>query len=297
MERKKFLQSLAMLPLAGVTALKLSDLDRLTSDFVNTDQMPVLFLGHGSPMNGIQENEFVTGFRNIGNEIQQPTAILCISAHWETRGTFVTAMEHPQTIHDFGGFPKELFDVQYPAPGSPSLAQDTKALVTKTEVGLDHKWGLDHGAWSVVKHMYPEANVPIIQMSLDYNKSPQYHYDLARELSALRKKGILIIGSGNMVHNLGMVAWDKLNDDEYGFDWALEAREKMKQFISDDHHDALINYSGNGRSFQLSIPTPEHYLPLLYTLALKEKNDSISFFNDKAIAGSLTMTSVKFDHT
>ncbi len=277
--------------------MKLSDLHKLTSDSDNTDQMPVLFLGHGSPMNAIQENEFVTGFRNIGKEIKQPTAILCISAHWETRGTYVTAMEHPQTIHDFGGFPKELFDVQYPAPGSPSLALETKDLVKKTEVGLDHKWGLDHGAWSVVKHMYPEANVPIIQMSLDYNKSPQHHYDLARELSALRKKGVLIIGSGNMVHNLGMVAWDKLNDDEYGFDWALEAREKMKQFISDDHHDALINYGANGRAFQLSIPTPEHYLPLLYTLALKEKTDSISFFNDKAIAGSLTMTSVKIDHT
>ena len=277
--------------------MKLSDLETLTSDLNNTDQMPVLFLGHGSPMNAIHENEFVTGFRNVGRDIQKPSAILCISAHWETRGTFVTAMEHPQTIHDFGGFPKELFDVQYPAPGSPSLAQETKDLVKKTEVGLDYKWGLDHGAWSVMKHMYPDATVPVIQMSLDYNKSPQYHYELAQELSALRKKGVLIIGSGNMVHNLGMVAWDKLNDHEYGFDWALESREKMKQFIRDDNHDAMINYSGNGRSFQLSIPTPEHYLPLLYTLALKDKNDSISFFNDKVIAGSLTMTSVRIDHT
>lgn len=295
MKRKQFLRSLAILPLAGVVTVKLSDLNILSTGMDQTDPIPVLFLGHGSPMNAIEENEFVAGFRKIGKEITKPKAILCISAHWETRGTFVTAMKQPPTIHDFGGFPKALFEVQYPAPGSPELAQETKDLVTKTEVGLDQKWGLDHGAWSVIKHLYPMADVPVIQMSLDYTKPPRYHYELAKELSALRKKGVLIVGSGNMVHNLGMVAWDRLNDDEYGFDWVLEARQKMKDYISSGDHDKLINYSSNGRAFSLSIPTPEHYLPLIYTLGLKEEDDQISFFNDKAIAGSLTMTSVKMD--
>lgn len=292
MNRKQFLKSLAIWPLIGA-AMKLNELRNMTSSFNSTDRMPVLFLGHGSPMNAIEENEFVTGFRNIGKEIPKPNAILCISAHWETRGTYVTAMEHPQTIHDFGGFPQALFDVEYPAPGSPALARDTQALVKKTAVGLDEKWGLDHGAWTVIKHLYPQADVPVIQMSLDYYQTPQYHYELAQELKSLREKGVLIIGSGNMVHNLGLVAWSKLNADNYGYDWAIEASEKMKGFILNDDHASLIHYSDQGRAFQLSIPTPEHYLPLLYTLALKDKNDPVSLFNDKAVGGSLTMTSVK----
>jgi 4,5-DOPA dioxygenase extradiol len=202
-------------------------------------------------------------------------------------------MDQPTTIHDFGGFPKALFDVQYPAPGSPELAKQTKELIQKTEVGLDYQWGLDHGAWSVVKHLYPNADVPVIQMSLDYTQAPQYHYELAKELAALRKKGVLIIGSGNMVHNLRMVAWDKLNTTDYAYDWAAEASMKMKKFIQSDNHKDLINYALQGRAFQLAIPSPEHYLPLLYTLALKTDDEQISLFNDKAVAGSLTMTSVK----
>ncbi|MBL7743190.1 MAG: 4,5-DOPA dioxygenase extradiol [Chitinophagaceae bacterium] len=273
--------------------MKLNELNKMTDPLSSTDKMPVLFLGHGSPMNAISENEFVTGFRNIAKEIPKPNAILCVSAHWETRGTFVTAMEKPITIHDFGGFPKELFDVQYPAPGNPELAKETKALIKKTEVGLDEKWGLDHGAWSVIKHLYPKADIPVIQMSLDYHQTPQYHYELAKELSSLRKKGVLIVGSGNMVHNLGMIAWDKLNADEYGFDWAIEANEKMKEFILNGDHKQLINFRSQGKSFDLAIPTPEHYLPLLYSLALKEETDKVSLFNDKAVAGSLTMTSLK----
>jgi len=274
--------------------MKLNTLNKMTAPFNSTEKMPVLFLGHGSPMNAIEENEFVQGFRKIGKEITKPNAILCVSAHWETRGTFVTAMQNPITIHDFGGFPKELFEVQYPAPGSPELAEETKALIKKTEVGLDEKWGLDHGAWSVLRHMYPNADIPIIQLSLDYYQTPQYHYELAQELKSLRKKGVLIIGSGNIVHNLRMVEWKKLNET-YGFDWALEANEKMKQFILNDDHQSLINYSKQGKEFQLSIPTPEHYLPLLYALALKEKNESINIFNDKPVAGSLSMTSLKID--
>lgn len=281
------------MPLA-VQAMKLNELNKITEPFNNTEQMPVLFLGHGSPMNAIEENEFVTGFRNIGKEITKPNAILCVSAHWETRGTFVTAMQHPSTIHDFGGFPKALFDVEYPAPGSPELANETKNLVKKTTIGLDDKWGLDHGAWSVIKHMYPNADIPVIQLSLDYNQTPQYHYDLAKELAALRKKGILIIGSGNLVHNLRMVAWDKMNTT-FAYDWANEANEKMKKHILSNDHQPLIDFRSQGKAFDLAIPTPEHYLPLLYTLALKGENEKVSFFNDKPVAGSLSMTSLKIE--
>jgi 4,5-DOPA dioxygenase extradiol len=294
MNRKLFLQSMALLPFAAA-AMKLNELNKISESFLNTEKMPVLFLGHGSPMNAIEENEFVSGFRNAGKTLPKPNAILCISAHWETKGTFVTAMDKPTTIHDFGGFPQALFDVQYPAPGSPELAQQTKIAIKKTEVGFDYNWGLDHGAWSVIKHLYPNADVPVIQMSIDYTQPAQYHYELSRELASLRNKGVLIIGSGNMVHNLGLVAWNRLNDKEYGFDWALEAREKMKQFILTDNHKQLIDFKSQGKSFDLAIPTPEHYLPLIYTLALKEKNEKISLFNDKAIGGSLTMTSVKID--
>ncbi len=280
------------MPLAGV-AMKLNALNKMITPFGDTAQMPVLFLGHGSPMNAIEENEFVTGFRNVAKTIPRPAAILCVSAHWETKGTFVTAMEKPKTIHDFGGFPQALFDVQYPAPGSPELARETKNIIKKTEIGLDEKWGLDHGAWSVIKHLYPNADVPVIQLSLDHYQTPQYHYDLAKQLASLRRKGVLIIGSGNMVHNLGMVAWDKLNDDEYGYDWAFEANEKMKKFILSNDHQQLINFKNQGKTFDLAIPTPEHFLPLLYALALKEENEKVNIFNDKAVAGSLTMTSAK----
>jgi 4,5-DOPA dioxygenase extradiol len=291
MERKTFLKSLAILPLTAA-AMKLDVLHKLTQSMSNTAKMPVLFLGHGSPMNAIEENEFVTGFRNIAKEIPKPNAILCISAHWETKGTFVTAMQNPPTIHDFGGFPKELFAVQYPAPGSPDLAKQTQSLITTTEVGLDDKWGLDHGAWSVIKHLYPNADIPVIQMSIDYSQPAQYHYDLARQIKSLREKGVLVIGSGNMVHNLRMVAWNKLNEN-FGFDWAIEANEKMKQFILSGDHQQLINFRSHGKVFDLAIPTPEHYLPLLYSLALKDEKDPVSLFNDNAVAGSLTMTSVK----
>ncbi len=256
-------------------------------------KMPLLFIGHGNPMNAIEENEFVQGFRNVGNEIQKPKAILCISAHWETKGTYVTAMENPRTIHDFGGFPKKLFEVQYPAPGSPELAHEVKNIVQKTEVELDEKWGLDHGTWSVIKHLYPEADVPVVQLSLDYTKPAQYHFELAKELSILRRKGILIVGSGNVVHNLGIVEWDRLSGGPFAFDWATEANEKMKSFILNESFQSLIDYEKQGRAFNLSIPTPEHYLPIIYILALKDKNDRTTFFNDQIVGGALSMTSVK----
>jgi len=291
MDRKTFLLSLSALPLAGA-AMKLADLTRITEPFKPSPRMPVLFLGHGSPMNAIEENEFVQGFRRVATELPRPQAILVVSAHWETRGTKVTAMELPRTIHDFGGFPKALFDVQYPAPGSPELAKEVNRSITSTTVGLDHSWGLDHGAWSVVKHLYPNADVPVIQMSIDYSLKPEQHYALAKELAKLRDKGVLIIGSGNMVHNLGMVAWDKLNES-YAFDWAVEARARMNQMIVSGDHAKLIDFRSQGRAFDLSIPTPEHYLPLLYTLALQNKDEQATLFNDQPLAGSLTMTSVR----
>lgn len=294
MRRSDFLKILLASPLA-LAAMKLKELESVTRDFSVTEKMPVLFLGHGSPMNAIEENEFVKGFRTIGKDIPKPTAVLIISAHWETRGTYVTAMEHPRTIHDFGGFPQALFDVQYPAPGSPELAKETKELIKKVQVGLDDKWGLDHGAWSVIKHLYPKADVPVIQMSIDYTQGAQYHYELAKELATLRNKGVLIVGSGNMVHNLGMIAWDKLNTDSYGYDWAIEANNKMKQFILTDNHKELINYRSQGKAWDLAIPSPEHYLPLIYALALKDSKEKITLYNDKPVAGSLTMTSVKID--
>lgn len=273
--------------------MRLNEINKVTESYKSTEKMPVLFLGHGSPMNAIEENEFVTGWRNIGKTLPKPNAILCVSAHWETRGTYLTAMDKPMTIHDFGGFPKELFEVQYPAPGSPELARETKSIIKKTIVGLDDKWGLDHGCWSVIRHLYPKADVPVIQMSLDYYQSPQYHYDLAKELSFLREKGVLIIGSGNMVHNLGLVNWEKIDVPGFGYDWAIEANEKMKKFILSNDHKALIDYKLQGKAFNLAIPTPDHFLPLLYSLALKEENEIVNIFNDKAVAGSLTMTSIK----
>ena len=291
MNRRSFISSAILLPIT-VNAMNM-ELNNLATSGGSATRMPVLFVGHGSPMNAIVENEFVQNWRELGKTLPKPKAILCISAHWQTRGTFVTAMPKPPTIHDFGGFPKALFDVHYPAPGSPEFAKETKRIVSKTEVGLDEKWGLDHGAWSVIKHIYPLADVPVFEMSLDYYQSPQFHYDLAKELSSLREKGVLIIGSGNIVHNLGMVSWDKADEPEYGYDWAIQANDTFKRLILANKHKELINFSALGKEVQLAIPTPEHYLPLIYALALKKENEPVSFFNDKAVMGSLTMTSVK----
>jgi 4,5-DOPA dioxygenase extradiol len=292
MHRKKFIQLIS----ATAAMSTLGSLKSFADTLKNQEEkMPLLFVGHGSPMNGIEDNEFSRRWEQMGKDIPQPRAILCISAHWLTNGTAVTAMQQPQTIHDFGGFPQELFDVQYPAPGDPALAQETAWLVHKTQVGLDHEWGLDHGTWSVVKRMYPEAKIPVLQLSIDYSRPGQYHYDLAKELAALRKKGVLIIGSGNMVHNLGMINWSGNPGDDFGYDWALEMNEKFKKAILEDDHGALINYKKFGAAGKNAIPTPDHYFPLLYVMGLKEKNESISFFNDKAVMGSITMTSVKID--
>lgn len=272
----------------------LNDLGRFADQLPQEDKMPVLFLGHGSPMNAIEENEFVTGFRQAAASLPTtPKAILCISAHWYTQGTKVTAMEMPRTIHDFYGFPKELFEVEYPAQGNPSLAKDTAELLSPTNVELNEDWGLDHGAWSVIKHMYPEANIPVIQLSIDYSQNAEYHFKLAKQLSSLRDKGILIIGSGNIVHNLRMLDWSKSEVDNYGFDWAKEAREKVNQHILDGNFDPLLKYQELGQALNYAVPTPDHYLPLIYTLGLKSASEEAELFNDKLVLGSISMTSLK----
>lgn len=255
-------------------------------------KMPVLFLGHGSPMNAIEENEFVDGFRNIVQYISKPKAILCISAHWFTKGTKVTAMEIPKTIHDFGGFPKELYDIQYPAKGSPELAKEVKHLLNETQTDLDENWGLDHGAWSVIKHLYPNADIPVVQLSIDYTQTSETHYHIAKQLNSLRNKGILIIGSGNIVHNLQLIDFRNMDKDNYGFDWAIEAKETINKWLMEGDFESIIKYKKQGKAIQLAVPTPEHYLPLIYALGLKEKTETISFFNDKLQAGSLSMTSL-----
>lgn len=249
-----------------------------------SDKMPVLFVGHGNPMNAITDNSFAKQWERIGRSLT-PRAILCISAHWETSGSFVTAMPKPETIHDFGGFPEELFAVQYPAPGSPELANDV-AIATHQRIVQDHEWGLDHGAWSVLKRMFPKANVPVMQLSLDVRKSPLQHIELARELSYLRSKGVVIIGSGNIVHNLGMIQWRGGS-----LDWAIEFDELSKELIATRDLASLANYSALGKEAQLSIPTPEHYLPMLYALSIVDADEEIEFFNETIDLGSVSMRS------
>jgi 4,5-DOPA dioxygenase extradiol len=269
--------------------MDLSDLSRITSSLGDTAPMPLLFVGHGNPMNAITDNEFSRGWREAGKALPKPNAILCVSAHWETRGTFVTAMEKPQTIHDFGGFPPELYEVPYPAPGSPALAQETKRRITATEVGLDLEWGLDHGCWSVLRHLFPHAGVPVIELSLDRTKDPRWHFDLAKELAPLRRKGVLIAGSGNMVHNLRMIDWKAAE----GFDWAREANDQLKRLIAGDGSEMLTNYRSLSKEVQMGVPTPEHYIPLLYPLGLKEEGETVSFFNDRTELGAISMTSFR----
>ncbi len=251
--------------------------------------MPVLFLGHGSPMNAIEDNEFSLAWQEAAREIPQPKAILCISAHWETRGSLVTAMEAPRTIHDFYGFPRPLFEKQYPAPGSPDLADRIIKLVGQSTVLPDQSWGLDHGTWSVLCRMYPEARLPVVQLSLDRSHENAHHYQLGRELRQLRHEGVLIIGSGNIVHNLRMMVWE-----DTAFDWAVEYDAKVKQWIVEGDHDAIIHYEKHGRPAMLSVNSAEHYLPLLYILGLREQSEPVSFFADKIWGGSLSMRCVRF---
>jgi len=290
MNRKDFLKSIAILPLAG-TAMQLNDLAKITAGFGSTDQMPVLFVGHGNPMNAITDNIYSKSWADMGKRLQVPIAILCIYAHWLTNGTAISMTDKPKTIHDFGGFPEELFAVQYPAPGAVDYAKMAISSVTSTKVHEDFEWGLDHGAWSVLKNMYPKANVPVFQMSIDYGKPPEYHYNLAKELSMLRHKGVLIVASGNVVHNLGMVSW---GDSEKKFDWAIEFDNLVKTGIEDNNPSPLINSQKLGKIATMAHPTNDHYLPLMYAIGLRSKTDTFEFFNTAFDLGSISMRSVIF---
>ncbi|MFM9076599.1 MAG: 4,5-DOPA dioxygenase extradiol, partial [Bacteroidota bacterium] len=268
-------------------------LRRETENLPKTTKMPVLFIGHGSPMNGIENNLYTRGWKEATKNIPTPRAVVCISAHWLTKGTFVTAMEKPRTIHDFGGFPPELYQVQYPAPGSPNIASEIAEKGIFAQITPDHEWGLDHGTWTVVRHLFPEANIPVLQVSIDYHQSGEFHYRLAQDLAALRHKGILFIGSGNMVHNLRMVDFSRLNEPGFGFDWAAEMNEVFKEKIGLGDHKSLMNYHNLNKAAVLAIPTPDHYWPLIYSLGLTEHGEIPFFFNDVLVGGSLTMTSVR----
>lgn len=251
-------------------------------------RIPALFVGHGSPMNAIEDNEFSRFWTELGKSLPRLKAILCISAHWETDGTKVTAQEQPRTIHDFYNFPEPLYQVRYPAPGSPELAQLATQTVRTTPVGLDYDWGLDHGAWSVLCRMISHADVPVVQLSLDRSKAPRAHYEIGKELKALRNKGVLILGSGNVVHNLREVVWE-----DSGYDWAREFDEKVRDLILAGDHEAVIEYTKLGRAANLSVPTNEHYLPLLYTLAVQDRDEAAVFFAEKVTLGSISMRSLR----
>jgi 4,5-DOPA dioxygenase extradiol len=260
----------------------------LPAALADTDRkMPALFVGHGSPMNAIEDNEFSRAWTEVGKTLPRPDAILCISAHWETGGTFVTEMEQPKTIHDFGGFPSALYAMRYPAPGSPELARLTQAIVHKTKVRLDQTWGLDHGTWSVLCRMFPDADVPVIQLSLDQTQAPEFHYALGKELRVLRNRGVLIVGSGNIVHNLRVAVFQ-----DKAYDWAVEFDEIARKLIVSGDHDPLVAYQNLGQAARLSIPTNEHYLPLLYILALQDKPEPIRFFAERVTLGSISMRSL-----
>ena len=274
----------------------LSTLKKWNAILPHTAPMPVLFLGHGSPMNALYDNEFTREWNKIGSTLETPpTAILCISAHWLTQGgTAVTAMQMPRTIHDFGGFPQELHDFQYPASGNEALVEATIEEISTIHVHHDYEWGLDHGTWSVLCHVFPEANIPVVQLSIDYSQPAQYHYDLAKQLAGLRRKGVLIVASGNLVHNLRMIPRGQINT-LFGFDWAVESDEKMQKYLLERNHQALIDWDKQGTAFKLSIPTPDHYYPMIYAMALQEDKDELSLFNAKAVGGSVTMTSFRLD--
>jgi 4,5-DOPA dioxygenase extradiol len=289
MNRRKAIITLA----SGVSALGALSLLRKMPMFENQLKLaPIIFIGHGSPMNALANNPFTLSLNKLKNLYPNPTAIVCISAHWMTKGTWVTHMEKPKTIHDFGGFPQKLFDVQYPAPGSPKTAELISKMVKSTKINLDDSnWGLDHGTWTVLKHVFPEANIPIIQLSLDLSEPPEYHLKLGQELFELRKKGVLIIGSGNIVHNLRTIKWE---DDAKPFDWAIEFDEKVKLDLEKRDIKSLVSTFSNTHAGKLSVPTPDHYYPLLYILGAMDKNDDLQFHYDGIELGSISMRTFSF---
>jgi 4,5-DOPA dioxygenase extradiol len=249
-------------------------------------RMPVIFFGHGTPMNTLARNRYTAAWRKLGESVPRPKAILCVSAHWYTHGTAVTAMERPETIHDFYGFPQALFDVQYPASGAPALAARVRDLLAPVDVNLDQTWGLDHGTWSVLVHAFPDASVPVVQLSIDGMQPPRFHYDLGRRLAPLRDEGVLVVGSGNVVHNLRVI---NRSDDAPPYDWAARFNDRVRDALARRDHDVLIDYAALGEDAARSVPTPEHYLPLLYVAALQVDDEPMSFAVDGIDKGSLGM--------
>ncbi len=256
-----------------------------------TDLMPVIFFGHGNPMNALSKNAYTDRWASIGNAIPRPKAVLSVSAHWYLPACAVTANLTPPTIHDFGGFPRELYEVQYPAPGSPELARRVQGLLAPVSVGLDASWGLDHGTWAVLRHVFPEADIPIVQLSINETQPPQFHYDIGKRLAALRAEGVLIVGSGNIVHNLHTYAWG--THGVAPFDWAVRFEKHARELLVKGDDARLIAYERLGRDAQLSIPTPEHYLPLLYVLGLRRRNEQVSFPVQGVDGGSVSMLAVQ----
>ena len=263
---------------------------------IKTDQslMPVVFFGHGSPANAIEDNEATRAWYRIANSMERPEAILCISAHWYTHGSAITAMEMPKTIHDFGWpLPAPLFDVQYPAPGDPGLARRVSELLAPIPVRMDQSWGLDHGAWSVLVKAYPEAEIPVVQLSLDLDRPLDWHYALGQRLRPLRREGILIMGSGNIVHNLALMDWS--NPGATPFDWAARFNDTIKGHILDNNPQGIWEFQRLGQDAMLAVPSAEHLCPLLYTLGAREDSDTIRVETDFIFNKSLSMTSVVFD--
>jgi 4,5-DOPA dioxygenase extradiol len=253
--------------------------------------MPAIFFGHGNPMNALLKNDYTEKWAAIGADIPRPRAVLCVSAHWYLPGTAVTAMLRPRTIHDFGGFPQALHEVNYPAPGDPELARRVGDLLAPVAVNLDQRWGLDHGTWSVLCHVFPQADVPVIQLSIDETQPAAYHYEIARRLAPLRDEGILIIGSGNLVHNLHTYAWGRHRVEP--FDWAVRFEQQARELLIAGNHEPLVNYETLGRDAMLSAPTPDHYLPLLYVIALRRADDPVSFPVEGVDGGSVSMLTVQ----
>ena len=253
--------------------------------------MPAIFFGHGNPMNAVQQNDWTAAWANIGKTIQRPRAVLCISAHWYLPATLVTAMTAPRTIHDFGGFPQQLYRVQYPASGDPELALRVQELLSPVGVGLDNSWGLDHGTWSVLTHVFPDADIPVVQLSIDETQPADFHFELGRRLTPLRDEGILIIGSGNLVHNLHTYAWGRHMPEPY--DWAVRFETTARELMRSGEFEPLIQYDSLGRDAVLSIPTPDHYFPLLYVIGTKQKDDAVTFPVEGVDGGSVSMLTVR----
>lgn len=256
-----------------------------------TDPMPAIFFGHGNPMNALAENAYTDGWAAIGKSIPRPKAVVAVSAHWYLTATAVSANLAPPTIHDFGGFPSKLFEVEYPAPGSPDLATRVRDLLTPAGARLDESWGLDHGTWSVLSHVFPAADIPVVQLSIDKTKPPQFHYEIGARLAPLRDEGVLIVGSGNIVHNLRSYAWGKEGVAPY--DWAVRFERRARELLADGRDDLLVDYETMGQDAMLSIPTPDHYLPFLYVIGLRREGEKIDFPVEGVDGGSVSMLAVR----